>query len=270
MLPLRINIARGSASTSTQRGLRGVFAGICATAFFPTRMLESWLPKGSGLRLDPSHGGESHPVLFLMGRQREIHNVCCGLRFDYAFGRDYGELLIILPDLLTPGNDTQAVSLYARLFLTSFWSTLLGRFVYGFSKHYARVEETPEQFTVKSRRGAPLFEAAIATPSSAPISSATPEFARYRRWFDQPVFKYRRRRSVLASARYNFNGEAVFPVETSARLHKGLCTQTSGKKFSTRAFPEDPCGAFRFSAAWSFSACPPNVETFAAQNLDGI
>lgn len=269
MLPLRIGIARNRAADSPARLLGGIFDGVCAPAWLPTRVVRHWFPVGSTLEFDPVHGGEKHPVLFLMGRQRDVHNQLGSLRFDYAFGREYLELLMIVPDLRTGVTDQPPVSLYSQLYLTSFWSKILGRFIYGFHKHLGLIDERPDEFVVRSREGErnDLFRATFSTRSPTSHSANSPQFDPLRRWFAQPVFSFKGKRPSLSLPNYDFRESQLTPLKVHGRMFKGLCSHSSGKSFQTPPWGDDPLGAFALSVPWTLSAAadtPADLDRAAA------
>lgn len=273
---MQLKIHRGLAADGDlrTRSLRGTFLGVIAPALIPRSAIESLLPPQSGLKLGAVHADcENYPVVVLFGRQKLVRNYFYGLELTLGFGREYSELVLVIPDLELPEthefSELPRVTFYSQLYLNSFWSVLLGRSLYGFSKYLARFDEQENRFSAASLSGKPLFEAQ-AKESSGPIDSGRIESLREQ--FSTPVVFHQGRQLVVRQFDYQFNERRIVPVQTELTLHSHLAPQFPETRLTTDGLDRDAQGAIRCKIPWvmtnSLPAASRKTASFAAAPRD--
>lgn len=265
---MQLKIHRGLAADNdlSLRSLRGTFAGVIAPALIPRTAIETLLPPNSGLRLGSMHEHrDDYPVVILFGRQKLVRNYFHGLELTLGFGREYSELVLVIPDLELPETHEYSrlprVTFYSQLYLNSFWSVLLGRSLYGFSKHLARFDEQDDRFSAASLFGKPLFEARANTTSGRIDSDRIDTL---REQFSDPVVFQQGRHLVVRKFQYQFNERRIVPVRTELTLHSHLAPRFPETDLTMDGLDRNDRGAIRCKIPWVMTNYLPAAERVAA------
>jgi|GEM_PF-1471555 hypothetical protein len=264
-MPLPVSIRRVSEHPQkTPRSLRGTFAGYVSPGELPVSAIEQMIPRGSGITPLDSRGKETVPVIFLFGKQRWVRNVWGSWEFQYGFGLEYEEVLLIIPDLQLPESaDLPAiprVTLYARIFLNSICSSVLGRFMYGFSKHHGRFESGSDTFQAYNRHGHPIFEAGI---ESGTGSISEDSVNAIRELLASPVvFAGRPNKSSgcaisIRQFDYEVSSEAIQPIATTITVDEKFTKKFPTQTFQTVGLDRDPNGSFQCEFPWVMTEYRP-------------
>jgi len=264
-MPLPVSIRRvPKTSSESPRSLRGTFAGFVSPCEVPIDAIEQLIPTGSGITPLDSDGKTTLPVMYLFGKQRYVRNVWGRWEFQYGFGIEYDEVLMIIPNLQLPESAElpaiPCVSLYARIFLNSICSSVLGRCMYGFSKHHGRFESEPEQFRAFNRHGQQIFDAKI-TPKSGSVSSESVNLIRD--VLAVPVVfagRAKKRTGCSISIRqfdYEVSADSIQPVETNIVVDEKFTKKYPSQTFQTKGLDSDPQGSFQCEFPWVMTEYRP-------------
>ncbi|MBD3674338.1 MAG: hypothetical protein HUJ26_12505 [Planctomycetaceae bacterium] len=263
-LPLAIRRLPEVVSQTDARTLCGTFAGVVSSVQMHRTSIDRLIPVGSGLVPVAEPEDERHTVLFLFGQQRQVRNVWGKWEFQYGFGREYEEVLLVIPGLRTPpGVDHPALSpvtLYARIFLNSLCSSILGRLMYGFSKHIGRFENEEASFTAYNRHSERIFSATF-SPTTGNVSES--EVARIRELFSCPVVfagKPKKDAQSPLSIRkfdYDIRADSIEPVETAVTVEHQFTKKSPLLSFSNVGLDRDSNGAFRCEFPWVMTTYRP-------------
>lgn len=264
MLPF--TIARSGAGSVVNRGraLGGTFQGSIAIARIHRSIVRQWLPRQADLQFNSQSGGLFHPVVFLMGMQQSVHHRLGGFRIDYGFGREYREMIVVVPDLCVDSqpsstNSIEQVSVYSHLYLTSRWSTALGRFLYGFRKHTARIVSTDDRYEVASNSGRRFFSARLSAPvaeglfGDTCLKNAADSLTIVRNYLSQPLVLTRPGGIRMRRVQYDFSSSAMTPVQADITFDTGLASRYGRSEPQMIAVPSmshSQCGAFRCRVPW--------------------
>lgn len=268
MLPF--TIARSDAGSVIHRGraLGGTFQGSIAVARIHRSIVRQWLPRQADLRFHSQPGGQFHPVVFLMGTQQSVHHRLSGFRIDYGFGREYREMIVVVPDLCVGSqsfstDSVEQVSVYSHLYLTSRWSTALGRFLYGFRKHTARIVSTDDRYEVASNSGRRFFSARLSAPvaegliDETCLSNVADSLTIVRNYLSQQVVLTRPGGIRMKRIQYDFSRSAMTPVQADITFDPQLASHYGRSRPQTIAVPamsRSQCGAFRCRVPWLVGA----------------
>lgn len=270
-LPLTIRRLPDVSTESDPRTLRGTFAGVVSSAKMHRSAIEQLVPKGSGLTPIEETADGQYQVSFLFGQQRQVRNVWGKWEFQYGFGIEYEEVLLVIPHLKLPSSGNcpavPEVTLYARIFLNSLCSSILGRFMYGFSKHHGRFENEPHSFTAFNRHDHQIFQAEI-TPSTGEISAA--DVDRVRELFSYPVALARKSKKPnecplsIRQFHYDISPDSIEPVETTVSVDHQFTKKSPSMTFSNVGLDRDAAGSFCCEFPWVMTEYHPADEPMVA------
>ncbi|MDC0262001.1 hypothetical protein OAK47_02125 [Planctomycetaceae bacterium] len=257
-MPLPVAIRRISEpSQETPRSLRGTFAGYVSPGEIPVKSVQQLIPRGSGITPLDSRGKKTLPAIYLFGKQRCVRNVWGSWEFQYGFGLEYDEVLMIIPNLQLPESTElpaiPRVTLYSRIFLNSICSSVLGRFMYGLSKHHGRFEFQPGRFRTLNRHGHQIFEADIKLGEGAVSEDSVNAI---RELLATPVvFAGRLNKSSgcalsIRQFDYEVSAEAIQPIETTITVDEKFTKKIPTQTFQTVGLDLDPNGSFQCEFPW--------------------
>lgn len=261
-LPLTIRRLPEVRAQTDARTLRGTFAGIVSSTRIHHSAIEPLIPVGSGLTPVEESEDDKYLVSFLFGQQRQVRSVWGRWEFQYGFGVKYEEVLMVIPGLKLPPtsdySELPAVTLYARIYLNSLCSSVLGRFMYGFSKHHGRFENEENSFTAFNRHDERIFQAKV---SSAEGTVSGSEIERVRELFAQPVVFAGKPQnggeSVLSIRQFDYeiHEDFIQPMETEVTVDQKFTKKSPTLTFSNVGLDRDPSGSFRCEFPWIMTQC---------------
>jgi hypothetical protein len=240
------------------RGLLvGHFAATVITLPIDRRIIRTWLP--TGITFGPEAGGGEHPLFVFLGRQRDVCPVVCGRRWPLPFCLDYAEIIAAVPDLWLErplrGWD-EPVTYLPRLYLNSWFATLIGRGLYRIKKAYARIQHTAETFVATNRHGEPLLTASLEPSGERPLPPPDRRLGRLPWFLQQPIALEGRAGINLSEFRFDLRDVEVTPMRAHLELFPAILSWLPRMETVTGSIGEAEFGAFRFEAPWHLARCP--------------
>jgi len=216
-------------------GGQSTYAGALVVTMLDRTLVENVLP--DGLRLaTPIFPTKVHPVVYLVGDQRELRQVWGGVPYPIPAAVDYREMILLVPFVVrNPGHDkwhTYAV----RMYLNYLMPVIIGNVGYGYAKELAWLYEAgalPDTVTrVVDLWGTLYFTSdvnatgVLRTDSEA--VSSLPGWPSLKTLFEMPIVGWEPALSqfVCSYWEWNYANVLVAPISSSYRyaypLHAGM------------------------------------------------
>lgn len=232
---------------------RAFGVGDCVSSVIPVTMdagvIAGLLPARLTLAPVPGFDRGTHPLLFVFHRHMNARvQGVPWVRFNYL------ELVVGVPHVREAGRaDGEPLFYMPSLRLNQRMPLVFGYF-YGFAKRLARIEADERRITVRSRAGAPLFDARF-TPAGAWAPAMEVEnFVTH----IGPLLMLRLVGCSLASRPVYSTFECVpetariLPLEAEAEAAAAFVPSLAGR-YAARSVTEAPFGAFQIAATWRLS-----------------
>lgn len=172
-------------------GLQSTYNGAVVVTMIDRTIVEKVLPNGMRLAT-PLAPSTTHPVVHLIGDQREPSTVAEGTVIPVPNAPGYAEMILLIPFVVS-NSGTRWHSYVVRMYLDDF-SAVAGGSAYGYAKVWSRLikTETAGRMThVVKERWSPtvFFESEVDSfPSSGPQTPALPpRWADMRTIIDMPI-----------------------------------------------------------------------------------
>ena len=242
------------------RTLEGYFSGTVVAFDVEHRNLRRTLP--SELSTDNKRYAERHPLIVMVGTQRDVSPVVFGRRFRFRSMREYSEACIVVPDVLIKSPDPERNGMrahyFARLYLDRLSPTLLGRWPYGWSKCLARFDTTESGIRLSRRRKGMLLD--LNEISARKTKASDQSFRPIADCFDQPSVIGRKKTQDPMRFSFDWDHATVEPVDLSAETGPRMLIGVNQQQFSTSADGQQRCTAFHLESRWVLS------NLFSCQN----
>ena len=227
--------------------LTGTLSATAVTVRIDPGIIQGWLPTGVRFSESPP---DPYPLTIVWGSQHDVTAFPGGRRIPVPWRLSYAEIITAVPDLqLDPesGIDFRGpVTYLPRLYMNSWRAALLGRAVYGFSKAFARIDATEQEFRAADRRGRPLMSACIVDGPSLPAPGGP-----QRRLFEQPVVLKTGGDLLISRFETNLAKKPVKPVSLTLDLQPALLSYLPLIRRHVPAIDRQLDGAYQFSTAWA-------------------
>jgi hypothetical protein len=200
----------------------------------------------AGLRLAAPSQGDRHPLLFVLGRQRNV-------RFAFSrFGIDYCEFILAVPfvEHVRSGAQPAGRFTYLPCLLLDRWlPTIAGRLLLAYEKRHATIAATDLDYRITSlSTGEPLLSARF-RPASQAIDELPP--AALREIMQLPLISRRARGAWRYSvAQFALDRAQIAPLELDLVIERPF---VPGLPTGPLAFDGASGSAFRLRTSWRLS-----------------
>jgi hypothetical protein len=220
-----------------------------------------------GLRLAAPSPGDRHPLLFVLGRQRNV-------RFAFSpFGIDYCEFILAVPSVehARSGAEPAGRFTYLPCLLLDRWlPTNVGRLLLAYEKRHAAIAATDLDYRITSRStGEPLLSARF-RPASWSIDELPP--APLREIMQLPLIS-RRARGVwrYSVAQFALDRARTAPLELELVIERPF---VPGLPTGPLAFDGASGSAFRLRTSWRLTGpcarrSPPAIRGWTTARRSG-
>lgn len=242
---------------------------------FDATVVALWVDHASLCRTLPpelaTNGGryaDKHPLLLMVGVQRDVHPVAFGYRFHFPATRSYQEACVIVPDVRYRSEQVASVATdstyFARLYLDRVVPTYYGRWPWGWNKCLASFRTSEHAVRIERRRKGVLLELVTEPHFSDAAAGETQEWNQIAGWLNQPAIIGRRVVHRPRRLRFDWSASDRYPVQVSLNLGAQLLIGVEPQSRRSDGCGEARCHAFRLSAPWCLHALP---EGEAAQDV---
>ena len=200
----------------------------------------------AGLRLAAQSRSDLHPLLFVLGRQRNV-------RFAFSpFGIDYCEFILAVPFVEHGRSGAEPAGRFTylpRLFLDRWLPTIGGRLLLAYEKRQAAIAATDVDYRIASlSTGEPLLSARF-RPASQAIDELPP--AALREILQLPLISRRARGAWRYSvAQFALDRAQIAPLELDLAIERRF---VPGLPTGALAFDSGSGRAFRLRTSWRLS-----------------
>lgn len=202
------------------------------------------LPAGLDLAPQNATPGDRHPLVLIMGHQRNVRPRLV------PFGADYHEFLLVLPHVALRAERGRVSGPFChplRLYLDRSLPTLAGRLLYAYDKRRAAIRMTAESYKIAETAGAePLLEAHFGTAGPA-IGPCRSDVARL---FDLPVISQATRGWRYSVADFGLDRALLQPIALDLVIHRPFVTGLPVGEFRFTGGEGDAARAFRVRTDW--------------------
>jgi hypothetical protein len=199
----------------------------------------------TGLRLAAPSPGDRHPLLFVLGRQRNV-------RFAFSpFGIDYCEFILAVPfvEHVRPGEPVGRFTYLPCLLLDRWLPTIGGRLLLAYEKRHAAIAATDLDYRITSlSAGQPLLSARF-----RPASQGVHELPPAALWeiMQLPLISRRARGAWRYSvAQFALDRAQTAPLELEVVIERPF---VPGLPTGSLAFDGASRSAFRLRTSWRLS-----------------
>ena len=235
--------AAPAATTGTSRlDFVGALDAALALVAVPAETARAMLPEGLRLASQSVMPASQHPLLFILGRQRNVRLAL------FAGGIDYLEFILAVPFVEHERPDRHPRGPFgwlACLFLDRPLPVLAGRLLLAFAKRRAAIEATDDTYRIAcARTGAPLISARISA-AGAPFSGCPWRFAEILRL---PVISRRARGAWRYSVAYlELDRAEVAPITIDLTIERPF---VPGLPVASLRLEADSGRALRLRTGW--------------------
>ncbi len=175
---------------ATLNGLQSTYNGTAFVSMLDKTEVSKVLPSGFGLA-NKNAASDTHPVIFLIGDQREPSFLADGKVTTICQSCGYKEMILLIP-FVVRYPDTQWHNYAVRMYLDDWSAVLGGNSIYGYAKQYAFLTKT-ELTGVTKHDIHPVFGGLIFRSEvelTGPWVSVSQAAASVPRWADlEQIFK---------------------------------------------------------------------------------
>lgn len=209
-------------------GLQSTYSGFAVLTMMDRSVVEKALPAGVRLAAT-STGSVQHPVIHLVGDQREPSAVYAGVATQIPTASDYREMILLVPFAIHDSG-TQWHNHAVRMYLDDISAVAGGNSVYGYAKKWARVNEagTPPSTTnqVTDLLGATYFlsDVRLAGPwiPAATAAASMPRWKDLQTIFEMPVLGLNAPNFICSYWEWDFANAQVAPATSSFQFFRAF------------------------------------------------
>ena len=122
-------------------GLQSTYDGTIVVTMLDRTLVEPLLPASFSLAKAVNPSETRHPVIYLIGKQRDPSTVYQGTASPIMTASDYREMILLVPFVVRPPGDRWH-SFAVRMYLDDFSAVQGGNTVYGYAKEWAQLGES--------------------------------------------------------------------------------------------------------------------------------
>ena len=209
----------------------------------PSEAARAMLPAGLDLAAQDLPSGGQHPLVLIMGHQRNVRPRLL------PFGADYHEFILVLPHVALRAAAGRVFGPFCyplRLYLDRRLPTLAGRLLYAYDKRRAAIRMTAEGYRIVETASAePLLEAHFRT--AGPALGPCPRGVT--RLLDLPVISQAPRGWRYSIADFGLDRALLQPVALDLVIHRPFVSGLPVGEFRFTG-GEDAERAFRVRTDW--------------------
>jgi hypothetical protein len=206
-------------------GGQSTYEGSLVVTMLDRTLIEQVLPTGLHLAT-PVAASTQHPVIYLVGNQRNPLELRGGVLFSIPFSNDYREMILLVPFVVHDSGTMQWHSYAVRMYLDDVRPVVIGNTVYGYAKELAILTESGALPSIKTQVFDPFRTLYFSSDikSSGPWQSAAVASASVPRWpdlqtmFEMPVVGSGPLGFVCSYWEWEYSSTEVAPVTSSYRF----------------------------------------------------
>ena len=184
------------ADGSTRMASQAAFHGCAVVTEWPRAEVEALLPAPLVLARSHSEPGDRHPVVFLLGDQRQGAALFGGVTLPTPVV--YEEFSMAVP--FVRHREGEALQIFVPRMICSFFPAMwTGNLSYGFGKRMGRVQREGPFYSVSDTSGSLLFRAQVEVQDRGLDAPNRRQFEALRMLFELPVFGIRPDGSFVSS-----------------------------------------------------------------------
>jgi hypothetical protein len=208
-------------------GLQSTYGGFIVVSMMDRTVVEKALPAGVKLA-SPLAGSSQHPVIHLIGDQREPSVLIAGVATPIVTARDYREMILLVPFAVN-GTGTRWHNHVVRMFLDDISAVAGGNTAYGYAKELARVVATATTSGTRNEAtdlfGGPHFVSEVqVTGAYLPSGTAAGTMPRWKDLqtvLEMPVLGFNTG-FVCSYWEWDFSNAEVAPAATSFQFFRAF------------------------------------------------
>jgi len=211
-------------SGDAEDGGQATYTGSLVVTMLARVLVENVLPQG--LRLAYSSAGSAeHPIIHLVGHQRDPVGLSGGQTRPIPYASDYQEMILLVPFVLY-GSGTQLHNYAAWMYLDDLAAIGIGNSVYAYAKQLARLDESSAGLRISTQVasvfGKTYFVSDVRV--TGPWRSASDAAATLPRWADlkaileMPVVGVDLMRTVCSYFEWSYADAEVAPALSTHRF----------------------------------------------------
>jgi hypothetical protein len=215
------------ASRRAADGGQSTYEGALFVAMLDSRLVAAVLPAGLELAT-PLTATTQHPVILLVGNQRDPRELRGGVTYPIPLANDYREAMLLVPFVVRTSANQRWHTYVVRMYLDDYGPIVIGNTIFGYEKEHATLTESgafPNVGTdvrdAQSRIGLVFHSDVRVTGAWQASASATgvPRWADLRTIFEMPIVGTLPRVGFVCSYwEWYFASTEVAPATSSFRF----------------------------------------------------
>lgn len=174
-------------------GGQSTYEGALFVAMLDRKLVAAVLPAGLELA-QPLAAGAEHPVILLVGNQRNPLKLRGGVTYPIPLSNDYREAMLLVPFVVRTAGNQRWHTYVVRMFLDDVRPVAIGNTIFGYEKVLAILAESGAFPNVKTNvrdfASTLLFESDVQTTGPWQASAAAtgvPRWADFQTIFEMPI-----------------------------------------------------------------------------------
>lgn len=213
-------------SGPAELGLQSTYSGSVVVSMIDRTVVEKVLPTGVHLA-NPVVASTKHPVIHLIGEQREPSTLYNGNPVPVPEAEGYREMILLVP-FVVRGSSTQWHNYIVRMYLDDLTAVAGGNSIYGYEKVWARLGKT-ETSAVTTHQVTTLLgfttwflnELQVTGTWGSladPTASSLPRWADLKKIFEMPVLGSFNGVFICSYWEWDFAGSEVAPAASKHQV----------------------------------------------------
>jgi hypothetical protein len=235
--------------------MSGDYSAVVITRFVDSPLVASWLPEGLALAAECPF--EKHPVLIMLGRQRNLSRQRY-FRVYPRWGDDYLETFIAVPYLKLRGQaDKPPVFHFVRVYLDNWPATEKGIELYGWRKICTRLRyRHGRDYRIFFREHGQILAARTDLSLGEPVSEDNPSLVSIRQMLRPPMVL--RKDGCLNTYRFDLHLDCarIRSVPTHISIHDGFLPGLPADETHVAGINDAEFGAFYMNTYFTSTRMP--------------